>query len=52
MGHVQFFEPVVLQIPLNGIHLGHRVADGCAGGKNDTTVAGQLIHIAALGEHV
>ena len=52
MGHVQFLQAVILEIPLHGVKLGHGVADRCAGGKNHATVSGDLIHIAAFGKHI
>ncbi len=52
MGHVQFLQAFILKITLHGVKLGHGVADRGAGGKNHATVSGDLIHIAALGEHI
>lgn len=52
MGHVQFLQAVILEIPLHGVKLGHGIADRGAGGENNTTAAGDLIHVATLGEHI
>ena len=52
VGHVQFLQAFILKITLHGVKLGHGVADRGAGGKNHATVSGDLIHIAALGEHI
>ena len=45
-------EPVILEIPLHGVKLGHGVADRGAGGKDNAPAAGDLVHVAALGEHI
>ena len=52
MGHAQLLQPVILEIPLHGVKLGHGVADRCAGGKDNAPAAGDLVHVAALGEHI
>ena len=52
MSHVQFCQTVILQVPLHRIKLGHGVADRRSGGKNDTTAAGNLIHISTFREHI
>ena len=50
--HAQFLQPVILEIPLHGVKLRHRVGNRRAGGKDDTPAAGDLIHVAAFGEHI
>ena len=45
-------QQVILEIPLDGVHFGHGVADRCAGGKNDTFAVCQFIHVPALHEQV
>ena len=52
VGHTQFLQAVILKIPLHGVKLGHGVADRGAGGKDNPSVAGDLVHVAALGEHI
>ena len=52
MGHAQLLQPVILEIPLHGVKLGHGIADRGAGGENHTTVSGDLVHIATLGKHI
>ena len=52
MGHVQFLQAVILEIPLHGVKLGHGVADRGSGCKDNATVSGNLVHIAALGKHI
>ena len=52
MGHVQLLQAVILEIPLHGVKLGHRVGNRRAGGKDDAPAAGDLVHVAALGEHI
>ena len=52
VGHAQFLQAVILEIPLHGVKLGHGVADRGAGGKDNTPAAGDLVHVAALGEHI
>ena len=42
----------MLQIALDGIKLCHGVGNRGAGGKHHAAPAGQLIHVAALGEHI
>ena len=43
-----FFQGVVLQILLHGIHLHHGVGDGGACGEHNAPAPGQLIQIAAF----
>ena len=45
-------QEVVLEIALNGIHLGHGVGDGSPGGEDDAPPARDFVQVAALGEHV
>ena len=52
VGHVQFLQAVILEIPLHGVKLGHGVADRGSGCKDNATVSGNLVHIAALGKHI
>ena len=52
VAHTHLLQPVMLQIALDGVKLGHGVADRGAGGKDHTSVSGDLIHIAALGKHI
>ena len=52
MGHAQFLQTVILKIPLHGVKLGHTVADRGSSGKDNAPAAGNLIHVAALGEHI
>ena len=52
VSHAQLLQPVMLQIPLDGVKLGHAVGDGSAGGKHHAAITGQLIHVAALGIHI
>ena len=52
MCHAHFLQSVILQIPLDGVKLGHAVADRCAGSKDHAAPAGQLVHIPALAEHI
>ena len=52
MGHAQFLQAVMLEIPLHGVKLGHGVADRGSGCKDNATVSGNLVHIAALGKHI
>ena len=52
MGHVQFLQAVILEIPLHGVKLGHGVADRGSGGKDNATVSGNLVHIATLRKHI
>ena len=50
--HTHLHQAVVLEIPLDGIALRHGVADGRAGGEDHAAAAGDLVQVAALGEHV
>ena len=52
VGHVQFLQAVILEIPLHGVKFGHGVADRGACCKDNATPAGQFIHITALGKHI
>ena len=52
MAHTHLLQPVMLQIALDGIKLCHGVGNRGAGGKHHAAPAGQLIHVAALGEHI
>ena len=52
MAHAEFLQPVVLQISLDSIHLGHAVGDRRAGGKHSAAIAGQFVKIPALGKHI
>ena len=52
VAHAHLLEPVVLQIPLDGIQLRHGVADGRACGENHAAAARDLVQITALGEHI
>ena len=45
-------EGIILQIPLDRVKLHHTVADGCAGGKDDTPAPGDLVQIPALHKEV
>ena len=45
-------EGIILQIPLDRVKLHHTVADGCAGGKDDTPASGDLVQIPALHKEV
>ena len=48
MKQVILFQCVILQILLHGVHLHHGVGNGCAGGKDNATPAGDLVQVAAL----
>ena len=52
VGHAQLLQAVILEIPLHGVKLGHGVGHRRAGGKDDAPAAGDLVHVAALGEHI
>ena len=52
VAHTHLLQPVMLQIALDGIKLCHGVGNRGAGGKHHAAPAGQLIHVAALGEHI
>jgi len=52
VGHVQFLQPFILEIPLHSVKLSHGVADRRTGGEDNTTAAGDFVHVAALGEHI
>ena len=52
VGHAQLLQAVILEIPLHGVKLGHGVGNRRAGGKDDAPAAGDLVHVAALGEHI
>ena len=52
MRHAAALQGSVLQVPLHGVQLGHRVADRCARSKDDAAAAGQLVHVAAFQVHV
>ena len=52
MRHAQLLKPVILEIPLHGVKLGHAVGNRRAGGKDHTAPACDFIHIAALGKHI
>ena len=52
MCHAQFLQAVILEIPLHGVKFGHGVADRGAGGKDNPPAAGDLVHVATLGEHI
>ena len=42
MGHVQFLEPLILEVALDGIKFGHTVADRRSGGEHNAPAAGDL----------
>ena len=50
--HAQLLQPVILEIPLHGVKLGHAVGNRRAGGKNYTAPACDFIHVPALGKHI
>ena len=50
--HAAALQSAVLQIPLHRIQLRHGVAHRRARGEDDAAPAGQLVHVAALHEHV
>ena len=52
MRHAQLLQPVILEIPLHGVKLGHAVGNRRAGGKNYTAPACDFIHVPALGKHI
>ena len=52
VAHTHLSQPVMLQIALDGVKLRHGVGNRGAGGKHHAAPAGQLIHVAALGEHI
>ena len=45
-------EGIILQIPLDRVKLHHAIADGCAGGEDDTPAPGDLIQIPAFHKEV
>jgi hypothetical protein len=45
MGHVQFLEPLILEVALDGIKFGHTVADRRSGGEHNAPAAGDLREI-------
>ena len=51
-GHVQFLQAVILEVSLHGVKFSHGVADRSAGGKDNPSVAGDLVHIATLRKHI
>ena len=52
MGQILFLERTVLEIAHDRVKLGHGVADGSTRGKDNTTTAGDLVHITALHKHI
>ena len=52
MGHVQFLQAVILEVPLHGVKLSHTVRHRSTGGKDNAPASGNLIHVATLGEHI
>ena len=52
MGQILFLERTVLEITHDRIKLGHGVADGSTRGEDNTTTAGDLVHIAAFHKHI
>ena len=52
MGQILFLERTVLEIAHDGAKLGHGVADRSAGGEDNATTAGDLVHIAAFHKHI
>ena len=52
VGHVAALEGAVLQVPLHGVQLRHAVGNRSAGSKDDAPAASQLVHVAALHEHI
>ena len=43
---------VVLQVPLNGIKLDHRIGDWRSGGKHRATPSGQFVQVPAFHKEV
>ena len=41
-----------MEIPLHGVHFHHGIGNGGAGGEDYAPVAGQVIQVAALHEHI
>ena len=52
MGQVLLLERTVLEIAHDRVKLGHGVADRSAGGEDNATTAGDLVHIAAFHKHI
>ena len=49
---IALLQHVILKIAHHGVQLHHGIAHGGSGGKYNATSAGNLVHIAALGEHI
>ena len=52
MQHIHFLQRVVLQIPLDGVKLHHRIADWGAGGKDNASAACDLVQVLRFHKEV
>ena len=48
MQQVIFFQCVILEVLLHGVHLYHGVGNGSAGGKDNASASGKLVQVATL----